>query len=157
EESADLRGALDDPEHLERAFAVCASAGARSAPLSETGRGSASVVEDGSVSGDVNDVAETTNIVARVMALPTRLQETLARSRAAAAAAGASVVVEARPGLGSAHVLLAATDDALAARATGALLEEARRAAHAIVLSAPASVRSCVDPWGAPPPDLFLM
>ena len=158
EADAELRRALDDPEHLERAFAVCAPGVERSAAADT--REDAGLHSNAAIPpGQPDECEPGTGIrcIVRVMTHAARLEETLASSRTAAIAAGATVLGAARPGLGSAHVLLVATDEALAARATGAFLEAARAAGCAVVLSAPASVRGLVDPWGVSPPDFFLM
>lgn len=126
-EDAEFRQALDDPENH----------GA----------------EDAADTGTLQPL----RCVVRVLALPTRLEEATDRASNAALGQGAEVRVDARPGLGSAFVTISCEGGAGMIRAAASLLTAAREHGHAVIVSAPAEVRSAVDPWGPAPADFFLM
>lgn len=66
-------------------------------------------------------------------------------------------MLDIRPGLGSAFVVIESENAAEAVAAVRGALERARRSGCAVVLAAPREVTEGVDAWGPPPPDFFLM
>jgi len=96
-------------------------------------------------------------VVLRCTAPPTKLPG-LARGLIQSARHGDGAVrLDARPGLGLLFVSLDAPNDDRRLALTRASLVAARALGHATVLTAPASLRRCIDCWGPPPPDFALM
>ena len=103
------------------------------------------------------------HVVVRLATLPGRIADVASAATSGSESLSANTdtsaiaVVDIRPGIGSAFVVIESEGAPEAAAVARGVLRRARTIASAVLLAAPREIARALDVWGPPPPDFFLM